>query len=94
MELGEMKEEISYSVLACQSHLVDIFTWGRSDLVSLVFCCLEFASYRVKWQGCHGRYCYIGVLTYYVSYLPQLWFLRETSPPDGVLVAKFITTTD
>jgi len=39
-----MKEEISYSVLARQSHLVDIFTWGRSDLVSLVLSCLEFAS--------------------------------------------------
>ena len=44
MELGEMKEEISYTLLACQSHLVDIFTWCRSDLVPLVLSCLEFAS--------------------------------------------------
>jgi hypothetical protein len=39
-----MKVEISYSLLACQSHLVDILTWGRYDLLSLVFSCLEFAS--------------------------------------------------
>jgi len=50
-ELGEIKEEISHSVLACQFHLVDIFTWGRSDLVSLVLSCLEFASVQSQVAG-------------------------------------------
>jgi hypothetical protein len=51
-ELGEMKgRNFLFCFLACQSHLVDIFTWGRSDLVSLVLSCLEFASVQSQVAG-------------------------------------------
>jgi hypothetical protein len=40
----ERKEEILILISHASLILVDIFTWGRSDLVSLVLSCLEFAS--------------------------------------------------
>jgi hypothetical protein len=42
-EEGEGGRRNSCSVLSCRSHLVDIFTWGRSDLVFLLLNDLEFA---------------------------------------------------
>ena len=93
-ELGDEGRN-SCPVLACQSHLVDIFTRGRSDLVSLVLSCLEFASMQSKVARLS-----LTILLYWCSLILCVFFygsfafFEETSPPGGKLVAVFITMTD